>query len=309
MTRCTNAALIAGLISAFGCSSDDLPPPPADAVTSCVYTVPTRDTFNRSTLWYDANDRVIRIDGYDDQTSPAPYYFEYDSDGRITSQTRPDREHRYVYSPEEIEETIEESGSVATLIWQLVDGRAVHFAGPIEMPVERQVTRDYEYDEAGRVTKGAVSKEGITYSYEYTYDAQGRLATFVKNRNNWTDPISMITVAYSETGDQLTVVTTESRCVSGCTSSWTFTFDAYRRVTRVELFDPDGALIETAIYTYGSDVIHEEVQSASYHQEFVATGRCDPPQLWLNPPAPLPIPLYANYVTLQDIMLPLLPWQ
>lgn len=124
-------ASAACVLTAAACSPDEGWPesPPAEAVSSCVYERTPFANVSKSTLWFDAVENLIRVDGVTagdgGYYKPATFYLEYDGDGRLVSERGPDFEYRYRYFDDRIDE---DYGDGEKWISQLVEGRIVRSA-------------------------------------------------------------------------------------------------------------------------------------------------------------------------------------
>lgn len=287
------------------CSSDDgLPPPPAEATASCVFDLEADEYASTSTLWYDDRDNVIRVDGYwvsDHDVTRAPYYFEYDDDGRLVGNRSPETEYRYRYAADQIEITSRHG----TEVFHLTEGRARDYEFPLEDPPEHRRRIEYRYDDAGRLTmvKGmsrynAAESSRLTWEKRYGYDERGRLTSVAEGFRFPT------TLAYEETPGQLTITVTSETQVE----RWSYTFDhALRLIRAARDIHADSSDDVVATYEYGDGVISQRGtdRDGSYH--VTATGRCDLPTLPTRPQMPVPIRWSADYTKFIDVTQPYFP--
>lgn len=275
--------LVVALVLA-GCSTDKYWPPPADAVASCKLTEKQQGTVTQQqALWFDSSNRLVQTDGYDYSTT-----YAYDDQGRLQSANTPRGTTIWTYDPTQITETTTNDG---TFVFTLdANGRVLHYEDRDTSASPVGLKSDYQYDANGRITSRsgqtpyALSPDGPTmlhvYSFQYTYDDQGRIASAASGS------MPPTTYAYTETPGHLTVG------LSG-TENGAYEFD----------FDSDGRVVRAAAngfnqtYTYDGDSI-TMVTNVGY--ELDATGTCTGPAATFGPEAPLPIRLDGDVVRFLD---------
>src|SRR4051812_26596975 len=97
--------LYVSLVLAAACSDPDWDEPPTNAAAMCVYTQ-NFGTMRKSVLYFDEQDRVVRVDGfgvYDDgDLYRATYSFEYDDQNRLAGGAKPEGALHYSYGDQQI---------------------------------------------------------------------------------------------------------------------------------------------------------------------------------------------------------------
>ena len=286
-------------VVATACGTDHaLPPPPADAVTSCASERVPHLGVSTSKIWRDASNRVIRVDGtwFEDSgdSYPIAYTFGYDDQDRLAGMRYQAYDYHFDYATDRVLET--EHGK-DTWLWNLVDGRVSHEEGPPGVPSLMQNTVNYEYDTSGRISRrsgGVLYDDGhglmkSAFDRHFTYDAQGRVIKVVDGTRttSWT---------YTESPTQLAIQIDESDGVD--TNPYmhvTYDFDASHRIVRAarELHGDEAV----STYTYLDGEIDAEVSGSSVQSFTVrSTGTCDPPAMLEAPVPPLPFTWGATYV-------------
>lgn len=290
-------------VDAVPVSADAFPPPPADATASCVYQATPEGAVSTSTVWFNSLGQVIRVDGWFVNDSgdivPAPYYFAYDSEGRLVEQKTIVDDIHYAYTPQQITQSSSLGGD---WIYTLVDGRAVHLEGPEQQPPDQRWMIDYTYDSAGRYASRTgvgfydAGKGIMKYSFavQYSYDAQGRVASAQVMNSGVT---SQYAFSYTETANQLVINVNQSVLSYG--QRWTYDFDASHRVIRAALNYGGGEYYDYTYSYMGNEI--DEVNALSPARTVHATGSCAPPAPVTLPEPPLPIHWSANLVSLSHV--------
>lgn len=253
-----------------------------------------------STVWFNRLGQVVRVDGwvFDDGAGivPAAYSFAYDADGRLIEEHTKVEDLHWVYAQDQITRTSTLGGP---WIYTLADGRAVHLEGPEDRPVEDRWILDYTYDSAARYTSNSGvgfydAGQGVmkyAFGAQYTYDAQGRVAT-AHAMNSGT--MSNYSFTYTESAGRLVID------VSGTSfgaQRWTYDFDTSHRVIRLEMGLGFGSQVNT--YSYQDGQI-DQVTTGQSSFTVRATGSCPIPTVTTAPPPPLPIQWGANYISLSN---------
>lgn len=153
------------------------------------------------------------------------FFMTYDGDGRLSSlgsQTHVDDhvyELEYEYAPDRI--TVSGGGGS---IYDLRDGRLIHFEGPLQLAPDDRAISEYESDQDGKLI--AYNAHGQIYtdvhSVHYSYDAQGRVASV-------TSFSELRTISYSTTGASTSVTATPTL---GSPIQAAFDVDGMGRLTR-----------------------------------------------------------------------------
>jgi YD repeat-containing protein len=282
MWRVLSSSLLAVMIA---CGDPEWAPPPASAVTSCLYEFEGHRTgVSASTLWFDSEDKLLQIDGrqlVSDDYVKASYKFEYDEQGRLVEFQHPEYTARYTYSADQIVRETDDG----RLVLDLVDGRVTHVGGAFGS------TRDYTYDSAGRVTSLAWfdAQAGRSYLTELTYDSNNRVATIQR----LTRPL--VTLKYTETAQQLLIDFAGDEN-SGLAQRLAFDFDENKHLTRSAVIAWNGT--EGSISTFD----HSDGEIAEHHDGITVrgTGRCDQPVPVTAPPTS-PFPLWtADYLNFRN---------
>jgi YD repeat-containing protein len=292
--------LSGSLLAACSEPEPDWPPPPTDAAATCLYEVEV-GSIPKSTIYFDAQDRVMRVDGFaiddDDDVYRASYFFDYDEQGRLVGRHGPHGDVQVTYSDQQI---ITSSDDI-NYSYDLVDGRVVTWQGPLLLPETQRNRALFEYDAAGRITRqsGAirVSKNDgngtwiSQYDNRYTYDAQGRVITAERDGRT-------TTIAYTDFPRRLVInFETFEDLPLNHTERWTIDYDEEHRITTI-MIDIPGNAIRSYVFTY-SDGAWTETRDPGgvFHRMLTATGRCAPPSLTFAPPPWLPIRWSADMVT------------
>jgi len=292
--------LSGSLLAACSEPEPDWPPPPTDATATCIYEVDV-GSFPKSTLYFDAQDRVMRADGFaiddDDDIFRASYFFDYDEQDRLIGTHGPHGDVRLTYSDQQIITIFPDNSNFS---YDLVDGRLVTWQGPLLLPEAQRNRALFEYDAAGRITReyGSVrfdlnDGKGTQighYDNSYTYDAQGRVVTAERDGRT-------TTITYTDFPQQLVInFETVEDFPLNHTERWTIDFDEKHRITNIEIDRPANAIL-SYVFTY-SDGAWTETRDPGgvFHSMLTATGRCAPPSLTFAPPPRLPIRWSANMV-------------
>lgn len=306
--RSTAMAALAMWVTGCGSGTaeepDGIPPPPADATSSCVYERTPIIGTPSSTVWFNRSGQVIRVDGWfpagDAGAVPAPYYLSYDDAGRLVEERTRTEDAHYIYTPEQIRRTSNLTGDD---VFDLIDGRAVHYEGPEDVPLEDRWFTDYTYDGEGRLASEvgisfvAYPGSGTTkvpFESHNTYDAQGRVIASQGGQNG---SMSSLLYSYTETADQLVVdiaVAQTSPLGNVPLARRTFDFDASHRLVRAAVDqDLDGVDDQVDTYVYRDGEI-DEISTGPDGFTVRATGSCAPPAVTMAPALPLPIQWGAN---------------
>lgn len=290
------AWLVVPIVVAACETEHTLPPPPPEAVASCVTEVGSARGLESGTLWFNEQHQVFRVDGgfaySDDDYGPAALYFAYDAEGRLEETRTPREEIQYAYSPQEITET---SSRGYDWIYTLEAGRLTHIAGPLVQELNQRSEASYTYDATGRITRSSglvffddgSGLQPSRWDRHYTYDEHDRVTVLQSSRHSWT-------LAYTETPDRLVVDADPTELgTSELPHRATYDFDANHRIIRSA---HDGA--QEITYRYEDGLIEETLSYAVYR----ATGDCEAPQLRFAPELPLPFrwSRYTNTVSLPD---------
>jgi YD repeat-containing protein len=277
-----------------------LPPPPPEAVASCVTEYVSAQDHASGTLWFNEQHQVFRVDGgfpySDDDYGPAAFYFAYDAEGRLEERRSPGEETHYAYSPQEIMLT---SSLGFDWIFTLDAGRVAHVDGPVVRELNRHSESSYAYDTAGRITQWSgvtfydlgSGPEPSPWDLHYTYDDHDRVTAVTTSHGAWT-------LTYMETPDRLVVTVDQTQY--GETVPFqraTYDFDANHRIIRSarEDLSPSGGDYAMT-YRYEDGVIEGTLGTVTYR----ATGDCEPPTLRFGPQLPLPLRWSANTISLPD---------
>lgn len=312
-----NAAVRIAILTAAACGTNTpsteppemLPPPPADAVASCVYQLASTDVnfpdrdLPTSTLWLDASDHVIRIDSwrYADPVHevPAAYDLTWDAEGRLLAFHGKDYDLRFLYTADQVLET--SSLSNDAILHQLVNGQDVRLIYPANPGSHQTAFSAQTYDAAGRLTSqndGFTDLVGmtdtVTLTRSFTYDANGRLATFHSKQTQQFGDARDYSFSYIETADRLIVniIDIHYPPTPLLAQTWTFEFDADHRLVR-DVVDTNGDGYDdfSDDITYLDGEIDVDARAPGFGSITRAVGRCAAPSVILAPVAPLPIQL------------------
>ena len=309
-----HVAVRIAMLAAAACGTDDpteppemLPPPPANAVASCVYQLASTDVLfpdrdpPTSTLWLDASNRVIRVDGWRFTDAghriPAAYDLTWDAEGRLVTLQGKDYDLLLVYSADEVLETSSAGGDA--IIHHLVNGKDVRIESPPN-PGSNQVSFTAQtYDAAGRlasqnngVTDLLHTRDTVTLTKDFTYDANGRLATFHSSDTRQFENSKHYSFFYIESADRLivNVIDIHYPPTPLLAQTWTFEFDANHRLVRNAVDrDGDGYDDFWDDIRYLDGEIDVDARAPDVGSVTHAKGRCDAPSVILAPVASLPI--------------------
>jgi hypothetical protein len=261
------------------------------AASTCRYTTTAYDDeyLSESTIYYDERHLVQRVDGFafDEDRVRAPYYFEWDNEGRLLRQVVLGFEETVVYEPARVVVTRTQSDDTYTETYDLVDGRVatVHTSA-------NETVGHIEYDAAGRPT--------VWGGWQLTYDESGRVMTMRSVGGLTVD----VTYTENETESVLDVVQSMgSELVAR--DRFTFEYDDERRVTRMTRGGIDGFPFEEVLdYVYGPDRIDEH---RTGQHSWTTTGIGDCPAIRVNsfgPTSLLPVLWSAERIGHRDPQFP-----
>lgn len=278
-----------GLLGLVACSepTPEWLPPPADAAATCIYERLT-GSIRQSTVYFDALNRMIQVDGYalDDDADAyrASYSFDYDEQSRLVRANGPYEDVRFTYSEQQIVAT--DANTNDEYAYDLADGRVTVYQGPLRLPEAERQRASFEYDSTGRITRRRSTNGSNSYDWRYTYDDQGRLATAARDERT-------ATIVYTEALQQMLVDVDTFDGLFTNRVRWTIDYDEDQRLKHI-VIDPRPGYS----FTYSDGVWRETRDGGApgSPSSTTATGQCPPPALTFAPQPMLPLRPYVMMV-------------